>query len=147
MKPLFNYPFTIHKQIKEYTHCRVFIVLPHSNPIIRGKMLQECLHTSKTYKILFVLIGDQYGKNKETTSTLMKRYLLSCGIPSDVINKSIYDKFPYSIVESFEIIHLLLENITYDIFISCPSYDMYNVMTFVKNSGISKKIKPQYICE
>ena len=148
MKPLFEHPFDLYNQTNISTHCRVFIVLPHIDPIIRGKILHECIQYIKKNNFMFILIGDQYGKNKETTSTLMKRYLLSCGIESEKINKSVCDIFPNSIVESMELLPFFLDitkNLTNDIFIGCPSYKMYTVMSFIQDSKIGAKI--QYLCE
>ena len=150
MKPLFSMECFIPKQIKVSTHCRVFIVLPYSDPVLRGEILKQCIYTTKDHHSLFLLIGDQHGRNKETTSTLMKRYLLSSGVSSDNISKSIYDKFPDSILESLEILPFLLDinhQVTHDLFIACASYDMCKVMSFYRDSRISDDIKAQFICD
>jgi hypothetical protein len=144
MEPLFPMECFTLKCVDNSTHCRVFIVLPYSDPVLRGQILKQCIFYTKDHHSLFLLIGGKHGQNKETTSTLMKRYLLSSGVSSQNINKSIYDKFPDSIVESLEILPFLLDinhHVTHDLFIACASYDMCKVMSF------SRDIKVQFICE
>jgi len=150
MEPLFPIECFLPKQVESSTHCRVFIVLPYLDPVLRGRILKQCIYTTKEHHPLFLLIGDQHGRNKETTSTLMKRYLLSSGVSSDNISKSVYDKFPASILESLEILPFLLDinhHVTHDLFIACASYDMCKVMSFSRDSKIGKDIKVQFICE
>ena len=132
------------------THCRVFIVLPSDDPVIRGQIIKGCIDVAKNHKILFLLVGDKYGLNKETTSTLMKRYLLSSGIQSEIINKSIYGKFPDSILESLEILPFMLDiqqHLTHDIFIACPSSQICKIMSFTRDSKIKEDVKIQFMCE
>ena len=131
------------------SNCRIFIVLPHKNPIIRGKILNQCIDMTKEHTPLYLLIGDKYGHNKETTSTLMKRYLLLSGVKSDNINKSICDKFPDSLIEAFEILPLMLNLSQFDLFIACSSDDICEVMSFVRDTQVGKKMckKMQFICD
>lgn len=150
MEPLFPVECFLPKQIDTSTHCRIFIVLPYPDPVLRGKILKQCIYTTKDHHPLFILTGDQHGRNKETTSTLMKRYLLSSGVSPDNISKSICDTFPNSIIESLNILPFLLDInlfITHDLFIACSSYDIYKVMSFFRDSIICSDIKVRFICD
>jgi hypothetical protein len=150
MEPLFPETCFLPKDVKISSHCRIFLVLPYYDPILRGEILKQCVNTAKNHYCLYLLTGNRYGKNKETTSTLMKRYLLSTGVRSENINKSKYDKFPDSILESLKILPFILNidhYVTCDLFIACSSYDIHEVMTFSRDSRIGKDIKIQFLCD
>lgn len=83
--------------------------MPYNDPIIRGELLDSCISLIKDNNYLFLLIGDQFGRNKTSTSTLMERYLLSSGIPSKNISKRLYDHYPNSIIEAFDILPFYLK--------------------------------------
>lgn len=83
--------------------------MSYNDSIIRGDLLDSCISLNKDNNYLFLLIGDQFGRNKTSTSTLMKRYLLLSGIPSKIYQKSLYDHYPDSIIEAFDILPFLLE--------------------------------------
>jgi hypothetical protein len=132
---------------KKSSHCRVFIVLPCDNPITRGNILKECLLMGKNNGVIFLLVGNKYGLNNDTTSTLMKRYLLRSGVESNDITKSVFDKFPDLIKESLDILPLILGTnnyLSHDIFISCESSIINKVMSFVRDK---KLLKCQFICD
>lgn len=154
MKPLVSPNYVFSKPVDQFTekssHCRVFVVLPYENPILRGEILNQCIGAIGEHKYLFILVGDRYGKNRDATSTLMKRYLLSRGVKGENIHKSVYDKFPDSIVESLEMLPFLLEikhHATRDLFIASASMDVRKVMLFVKENKISKNTRVRFICD
>ena len=137
-------------------HCRVFIVTPYNNPIIRGRILDSCISLIKNHNYLFILIGDRYGNNKESSSNLMSRYLSSRGSNKDNIFKNDFDQFPDSIVESAVFLSVIINtirHITFDVFFACSSMDIHKVMCFVRdNSEVIDNIcnyesKYQFICE
>ena len=132
------------------SHCRVFMVLPYENPVLRGELLKQCIYFIKEHNYLFILIGNLFGKNKTKTSSLMNDYLLYCGIDTDSIIKNLYDKFPDSITESLELLKFMMDihrYSTYDLFIASASFDIGKVMLFSKQNKINKDIKVQFICE
>ena len=152
MEPLFSpyIPPLLQQNKESYNDYRVFIVLPYENPVLRGMILDSCITKIKEKKPLFILLGDRYGKNKESTSTLMKRYLLSIGICSNSINKILCNKFPDFISESLHLLSFILhidKNISYDIFIASKSSDMFKIMSYVRDTKISQDVNVQYICE
>jgi hypothetical protein len=145
LERLFKNEISLYKQPEiSLVYKRVFIVLPNNNPVIRGKQLNECIYSSKECNSLFIVVGDKHGLNRDTTSTLMKRYLLSLGVYSNNINKSIKDKFPESILESLELIKFISKDI---IFISCQSCNIQKIMSFIRDSKIPKDVKIQFICQ
>lgn len=153
MKPLFSFGthFTPSQHITNpTTNHKVFIVMPYINPVLRGQILDECIGMTKTSTPLFILIGDKHGRNKVSTSTLMKRYLLSRGIKSKNINKSLYDRYPDSILEALYKISFLIHPTTdHDITIACSSTEIRKIMDFVKKHTIIKNThkKIRFICE
>lgn len=150
MKQLFSNNTLQSQTIKMTPHRRIFIVSPYDNPVLRGKILDSCMSLIKEKNPIFILIGDRYGKNKESTSTLMKRYLLSNGICTEKINIILYDKFPDFIPESLNLLPIILnvdKYVSHDIFIASKSTDMRKIMSYVKYTKLNKNIKIQYICE
>jgi hypothetical protein len=148
LERLFKNEIRLYKQPEiSLIHKKVFIVIPNDNPVTRGKQLNECISSSNGHNSLFILVGDKYGLNRDTTSTLMKRYLLSFGVYSNNINKSIKEKFPESILESLELIKFISNDIKHDIFISCQSSNICKIMSFIRDSKIPKDIKIQFICQ
>ena len=151
MKPLFSHhiPSMLQKN-KISPDYRVFIVSPYDNPVMRGMIIDSCIATMNKKTPVFILVGDRYGKNKESTSTLMKRYLLSTGICSEQITKILCDKFPDFLSESLELLPLILNighYISHDIFVACKSTDMRKIMSYFRDNKISKDIKVRYISE
>ena len=150
MKPLFPNNIPQSQAIEISTHRRIFIVSPYENPVLRGMIMDSCLSLIKQKNPIFILIGDRYGKNKESTSKLMKRYLLCNGIFSEKINIILYDKFPDFISESLNLLPFILNSdkyISYDIFIASKSTDIRKLMSYVKDVKLNVNIKIQYICE
>ena len=145
MKPLFI-PFK-RKKIPTNNlsnNTRIFIVNPYPDPILRGKLIDSCLDMIKNHKPMFILIGDKHGNNKESTSTLMSRYLLSLGVNSNIITKSLYDKFVDSIPEALTVATLTMpSDSNYDIFIACASTHMKLILSLLPKTN--RKI--QCICE
>jgi len=152
MRPLFKY--CVSKQVSncifhESSHTRIFIVLPYSDPILRGQILDECISKIKSFYPLFILVGDKYGKNKESTSTLMTRYLLSRGISIEYISKNLYDHYPDSIIEIFELIPFLIPMSAKigDIMVACQSTEMVKIMSFIRDNQLNTLKNIQYLCE
>lgn len=145
MKQLFE-PFKISKlPCNDFSNStRIFIINPYLDPILRGKLLDSCLYFIKDHTPMFILIGDKYGNNKESTSTLMSRYLLSKGVAKTFITKSLHDKSLESIGEALTVATLMISNNrNYDIFIACASKHMKLVLSLLPKTN--KRI--QCVCE
>lgn len=151
MEPIFkqrvvNIPITI-SSTNYKTNYRIFIIFPYSSPILRGQIIDTCISMIKNKVPIFILIGGKYGCNKDSTSSLMKRYLLFSGIPSNHIYKSLYDIFPDSLLESLELLQYVInsyQHTDYDVFIASQSTDMLKIMRFVKHNT---PYKFQYLCD
>lgn len=151
MKPLFFYDYRFLPTIPSFGTPKIFIILPYSCPIIRGNILDTCIRLSNQNS-LYVLSGDKYENNKNTTSTLSSRYLRKRGISMKSIIKNLYNNFPTALLDIFEILNLLVPDYKdYQLFISCYSKDIYRLMMFIKIRNIKKLLNLtsniQYICE
>lgn len=129
----------IYKQKKD----TVCIVLSYSDPIVRGKLLKEVLEYGP---MTFVLTGDKYGKNKDSTATLASRYLLTCKVPSECIIKINQDKTPDCILEAIEIVNMTVAYTDYDIIIACQSENIHQTVRSLKKKGILQYRKFRYLC-
>lgn len=114
MVPLFpqKKPKISYKQ-KNDTVC---IVLPYSNPIHRGKLLEEVVNYGS---MTFAVVGDIYGENRDSTATLATRYLLTRSVPPDRILKINESRKPECILEAIEIVNMSSVDTDYDIVIAC----------------------------
>jgi hypothetical protein len=123
----------------------ICIVLPYQDPISRGKLLEECVKYGPSS---FVLIGDTYGENGDSTATLMCRYLLSCNVPANRILKIHQDNIPECILEALEIVDFTEGDSEYDLVIACRHENIQKIARTIrwwrKNNIIGKRVT--YIC-
>lgn len=120
-----------------------FIVLPHKNPIIRGKILDSCLELKNlNRKITFLLLGGKQGDNKTNTKSLMRRYLIKRGISSKDIIKS-----PYNFNDSLNFYLSIIG--TDKLYIGTYSKNMSNIVNYIRKLRSQKEINKQifYICD
>jgi hypothetical protein len=146
MVPLFEKSTSTNKIIYEQKNDVICIVIPYLNPVNRGKLLEDVL---KYGPGTFVLVGDTYGKNKDSTATLMSRYLLSCQVPSDRIIKIRDDKIPECILESIEIINMTSPDPDYELLIACRHKNIQEINKTIriwKNQGVIEDLKITYMC-
>jgi hypothetical protein len=137
-RPIFN---------KEKTgNEKVAIILPYSNPVIRGILLDNCLNSQAS---VFIVIGDKNGSNTDTTSTLMSRYLLSCKVPRENIIKSTVKDG--CIDEALVLGEFVIGHNKFAVFIVCASSDMYSVLTHIKQKKrqgtLNHSGKLSYYCD
>lgn len=127
---------------------RLFLVFPYPDPILRGKLLDNCLELKENRKICFCVFGDMYGQNTRATYNFPRDYLLECGIHSDDIICCIYDKFPECIDESLLLVEMCLGSLDIELFIAVARDDMSRVLTHIRQSGnnLGFRKKIQLIC-
>lgn len=120
---------------------RVFMLFPYSNPIMRGKIIDNCFSIAKKYKSYFFVIGSKKGYNS-------KKYLLSCGVEDKNIICNQYDTFPDCILESLNMIKFMVPDTDMKIFIAVCRKDMNRVMSHIRlyrKTGLIN-IKLELIC-
>jgi len=83
MVPVFDSPH-IPKSISVEPLYDFCIVIPHLDPIVRGKSLEIACTSSKN----IVLMGGKLGKNLDTLASLFERYLRYMQYPSEKIIKT-----------------------------------------------------------
>lgn len=142
MVPLF--PNSIPKclyQNNESEHSKLFIILPCSDPISRGKIIENCIKTIGKSKGYFLTIGNQIGNNVENSCELNRRYLMSCGVPEDSI---ITNNISYFTPECLRQIY-----IPNNIFLGVSGKDVGKVLIDVRNLRKKKDIKDiiYFICD
>jgi len=117
------------------TLSKIFIVFPYENPVLRGRILDECISRIGKNRYFFILIGKKI-------STFMKRYLLKNNIDSSCIYKNHCDSFPDSLTESFVIMSTAGYNHESGskIFIALSINDIREVMCYNMHRKIS------YLC-
>jgi hypothetical protein len=146
MKPLFQKKVLPFAEPVLKKDVRVFIVIPYVNPVLRGKILESCISLIKCYTPLFVLNGGVYGRNKDSTNTLMKRYLRVRGVKDQYINKFPYNNYPECISETLELLPFMVPpNQKINIVIGGASSELREIINFVKK--INTRIQIQYVCE
>lgn len=111
MVPLYKESPTKHLiDVKESKTIRVFILLPYTDPIIRGEIINNCINASKNKHFCFLVMGGQKGLNIRDSCVLTRRYLLSCGVADKDIILNQYDEFPDCIIEAVTIIDMFYED-------------------------------------
>lgn len=125
---------------------KVCVVLPYKDPVLRGKILDACLELGANNK--FILLGDKQGKNLDSTSTLMSRYLLTRSVESSRLIKSCQDQLPDCILETIAIIDMMgIED--YILAIGVSSEDINDLSTVVrtwrKGGVLDENMKLTYI--
>jgi hypothetical protein len=124
---------------------KVCIVLPHLNPLIRGCILDEVVRNRPE---TIVLVGQSRGKNKDSTATLMTRYLRRLGVPMKCIIKSPIDKKPECILDALALLEMMDVPDNYSVVVACSTEDitlMQKSIRFWRKKGlITKRIS--YYC-
>lgn len=109
----------------------VFILFPYSDPIIRGKIIDNCFSINNN-KSFFYVIGGLHGKNTIPTCDLSKRYLLECGVKDDDIICNEYHNFSDCILEALNMIKFIIpENIQMKVIVLVQREDMSRVMNHI----------------
>ena len=116
---------------------QVCVVLPYENPVLRGKLLENCLALKSD--LTFMLLGDKQGRNADATSTLANRYLLTRSVDSKRMVKSREGQQPDCLLDAVAIIGMLgIED--YILAIVCSSEDItelsWTVRRWRKNDGV-----------
>lgn len=126
MVPLF--PDTIPKCIffsKNNKPIRLFILLPYSDPILRGNIIDNCMCLiNDDVKGIFFALGSKHGNNTRDTCKLTRRYLLSCGVGDKNILVNQYDDFPDCIPETMELIDLFFGNAKIQVYLAISRDDI-----------------------
>ena len=155
-KLTFNTPFLYYKNnillppvlkplYKEKKKGRVCLIFPEKNILTRTKILNEAIFLGAE---IFVNIGEKKGKNKESTSTLMTRYLLGCNIALENIIKINIETLPDCIFETLQILELLDKKENLEFFIACSKTQIQVISKTIRK--LRKKgelqIRFRYIC-
>lgn len=122
----------------------VCIIFPYSDPVNRGKLLEEVIEYGPSY---FVVIGNSYRNNKDSTACLMRRFLLSRKVPSENIIKLRQNNNTESILDAVALVNVFL-NKPYNTVIACRNEHIKNIAKTVriwKKQNILKH-KVYYIC-
>lgn len=122
------------------------IVFPYSDPVTRGKLLEEVIHYGPSY---FVVIGDSYRNNKDSTACLMKRFLLSRKVSEKCIIKLRQKNNTESILDAVALLQTYL-NTPFDIVIACGNEHIRNIAKTVRiwkrRNILHQKRKVYYLC-
>jgi hypothetical protein len=145
MVPLFEPGFFIPRGPSVTPSPIVCIVLGTTDPICRGKILDEVISCNPMY---IILTGAKFGENYNSTTTLMTRYLLKRLIDNKKIIKSHLFKKPDCILDCLEMQELLQVNDHTETRIACCQDDITSIQKAVRvwrRLGIVKK-KISYYC-
>jgi hypothetical protein len=150
MTPLFSTKTVKRKiPVKLIDPEKIFILMPYKDPIIRGEIIHSCLHIMDNNKAIFICIGDKCGKNLLSTSSLIKKYLITLGVNHTSIICQTYDNPIDCIMEALIMLTMIIQDGTPDIFICVEKHDMgkmlHNIKYINKTTNIiNNKIK--FIC-
>ena len=111
----------------------MFILLPYTDPIVRGEIIDSCFSVLGKYKAFFYIIGEIQGQNTRSTCDLSRRYLLTCGVEDNNISRNQCDKFPDCILEALNIIKFILPDTEMKVFIAVQREDMNRVMDHIRD--------------
>ena len=142
MVPLF--PDKNHRYVYKQKTDLVCVVLPYTDPIHRGKLLEKVIDYGPGF---FLLVGGIEKSNKDSIATLASRFLLSRNIPKERILKIGEGKVPDCILESIEVFNMTTAE-DYDVVIACRYNNIKNVATSIRlwrKAGIIDK-NIRYIC-
>lgn len=124
----------------------VCIILPYSNPVHRGKLLEDAVNHGPS---TFVVIGNIRGQNRDSIATLASRYLLTCGVPQDRIIKMCENKQPECILEAIEVVNMSMVDSDYDIAIACRHDNIQEIsktIRYWRRTDILVDRKISYLC-
>lgn len=143
MVPLFNQLIdrSIFPSIKS-SEKHIFIITPHEDPFIRGKMIDECLSVIKIHEPIFYLTGQRFGTNKKKTWQLSQRYLLLSGVSDQNILVNENTDFPECIPNILDTIPLAFEQENYIVYLVCPNVQMGSISMYIRQ--LNKKVKRSY---
>ena len=122
---------------------RMFILISYNDPIIRGEIIDNCINSFQNKYACFLIIEGQ----KNNSSILTKRYLISRGIKNKDIIVHQYNDFPDCIIEAITIINMLYD--CADIFFGVSRDDIRNVFKYIKlihSMNIISKKRFHFIC-
>lgn len=111
---------------------RMFILLPYTDPIVRGEIVDNCFRVLDGHKACFYTIGELDGKNTRASCDLSRRYLLTCGVENDNISSNKYDEFPDCILEALNMIKFILPDVEMQVFIAVQREDMNRIMNHIR---------------
>jgi hypothetical protein len=127
----------------------IFILFPYTDPIIRGKIIDNCFSILGDRESNFYVLGDRQGQNTISTCYLSRRYLLTCGIEDKDIILSKYDEFPGCILDAFNMIKFIFQAREMTTYICVSREDITNVMKYIrlakKHTSIDTKVS--LICD
>jgi len=112
------------------TQTKLFIILPYTDPILRGKIIKNCLKSVVDTKGYFLTIGNKKGMNRVNSCELDMRYLLSCGVPEKYIMMNEYEEFPDFIAESLNIANMIFYPDT--VFIGVSTEEVGKILSCVR---------------
>lgn len=144
MVPLFNQKKKTCYVEKNNT---IGITVSTIDPIKRGKMLEQAmLYGCKN----FIVFGGIYGSNKNRTSSLATRYLLSCKVPFSQIIKLQEDNGIKSVLNAFDTINFMFTDNIKEVVIVCSSENIQSIAkgirTWKKIGAIKRNVKITYLC-
>jgi hypothetical protein len=124
------------------TGLRIIIILPYTNPIKRGKIIENCLLLSYQPKTVFYSIGGIKGRNTVSIYELTKRYLLSAGVKEENIYGSEYDNKKDSIIEAIGMLKFILGDISSaEIILGVSHKEMNYFLQLIRSNRLSNKLK------
>lgn len=106
-------------------HKKICIVFPYDNPIKRGELLSHVLENNIN---TFMLIGNTWRQNKDSISTLMARFLLLRGVPTQNIIKCRENKKPECFLTALALLKAINMYIDYEICVACLSQDINSLL-------------------
>jgi hypothetical protein len=127
----------------------IFILFPYSDPIIRGKIIDNCFSILGDRESIFYVLGDCHGQNTISTCYLSRRYLLTCEIEDKNIILSKYDEFPDCILDAFNMINFMFPDKKMTTYIGVSREDITKVMKHIRLIKTQKLIdkKVSLICD
>ena len=85
MVPVFREENIAKPIFSTFNDVKVFILLPVSNVVDRGEMIDNCIRTMYGSLGFFITLGGKYATNKADMSILSERYLSKCGVDKEYI--------------------------------------------------------------
>lgn len=142
MVPLFEdtIPRNIYN-VNDSTFVRLFIMLPCTNPIARGEIINKCIDICANTQIFFYAMGPK------KTCDITQKHLLSSGILPNNIYVNEYDEYLDCILEALTISDMFCE--PDEIYLCSSSSEIQKVLgisRLVHKIGITDK-KLGFICE
>ena len=121
MVPLFEdtIPRNIYN-VNDSTFVRLFIMLPCTNPIVRGEIINKCINICANTQIFFNVMGTK------RTCDITQKHLLYSGIPANNIYVNKNYEYPDSIIEALTITDIFCE--PNEIYLCSSSSEIHNLL-------------------